>query len=62
MMDEWNESLRCPACGKTGIARLCQDEDAETPTVRSVPSGFKIVADEYGPDFHCETCNVAVLL
>jgi hypothetical protein len=62
MKDEWNENLRCPTCGKTGIASLCQDEDADKPTVICVPSGFKIVADEYGPDFHCETCNVAVLL
>jgi hypothetical protein len=60
MKDEWNERLRCPICGKTGVASLCQDEDAEMPIVQSAPSGFKVVDDQYGPDFHCEICNVAV--
>jgi NMD protein affecting ribosome stability and mRNA decay len=61
MKDEWNERLRCPICGKAGMASLCQDEDSETLIVQSVPSGFKVVGDEYGPDFHCTTCNVAVV-
>jgi hypothetical protein len=60
MKDKWNERLRCPICGNAGMASLCQDEDSETPTVQSVPSGFRIVADKFGPDFHCETCNVVV--
>jgi hypothetical protein len=61
MEDEWNERLRCPICGKAGMASLCQDQDSETPIVQSVPSGFKIVGDQYGPDFHCTTCKVAVV-
>jgi hypothetical protein len=60
MKDEWNERLRCPICGRTGTASLGQNEDSETPTVQCVSDGFKIVTDQYGPDFHCETCNVAV--
>jgi len=52
MTDEWNESLRCPTCGKTGIASLSQDND-DAPTVQSVPDGFKVVATQYGPDFLC---------
>jgi len=40
MKDEWNETIRCPICGKTGIANLCQDEDSETSIVQHVPSGF----------------------
>ena len=60
MKDEWSESLRCPACGKTGMASLGQDEDADTATVQHVPNGFKIVHTEYGPNFNCETCDVAV--
>ena len=60
MKDEWNERLRCLVCGKTGMASLCQDEGSETPTVQRVPDGFKVVADHYGPDFHCEACNVVV--
>jgi hypothetical protein len=60
MKDEWNETLRCPNCGKTGMASLCQDDGAEAPTTQTVPNGFKAVAGEYGPNFHCETCDVAV--
>src|SRR6266566_1559023 len=43
MKDKWNERLRCPICGNAGMASLWQDEDSETPTVQSVPSGFRIV-------------------
>ena len=60
MTDQWNEELRCPECGKTGIASLSQGDDADTPTVLSVPDGFKVISTEYGPDFHCGTCNIAV--
>jgi hypothetical protein len=60
MTDEWNENLRCPKCGKAGVASLAQVGDS-IPTVRSVPDGFKVVADKYGPDFQCTTCNVAVV-
>jgi hypothetical protein len=59
--DEWNEELRCPKCGKTGMASLFQNHDSDVPTVHSVPDGFKVVAAQYGPDFQCTTCNVAVV-
>jgi hypothetical protein len=61
MIDEWNEKLRCPICDRTGIASLSQDDDADIPTVHSVPDGLKVIATTYGPNFHCATCNVAVL-
>jgi hypothetical protein len=61
MIDEWNERLQCPNCGKTGMASLSQKEGIDIPTVQSVPDGFKIVATSYGPNFHCGTCNVAVV-
>jgi hypothetical protein len=60
MKDEWNETLRCPVCGTTGMASLCQVDGAETPAVQNVPRGFKVVHTEYGPNFSCETCDVAV--
>lgn len=61
-MDEWNEQLRCPMCGKTGMASLSQDDDHEFATVRSVPDGFKIVVRRGGgPDFQCTMCNLAVM-
>ena len=59
MKDEWNESLRCPICGKIGKASLSQDND-DAPAVQSVPDGFKIVAKQHGTDFQCTTCDVAV--
>lgn len=60
MKDEWNERLHCPVCRRTGMASLCQDDGSETPTVQRVPDGFKVVDHQYGPDFHCEACGVAV--
>jgi hypothetical protein len=59
MKDEWNESLRCPTCGKTGKAGLSQDND-DAPTVQLVPHGFKVVDTAYGLNFHCASCDVAV--
>jgi hypothetical protein len=60
MSDEWNEELRCPECGKTGIASLSQASGDNMPTVQSVQDGFKVIATQYGPDFHCGTCNIPV--
>ena len=60
MNDQWNEQLRCPRCSKIGMASLSQGEHDQTPTVLTVPAGFKVVQSEYGPDFHCGTCNVPV--
>jgi hypothetical protein len=60
MIDEWNEELRCPNCGKTGIAGLSQGERDSTPTAQSIPDGFKVVKTKFGPYFHCGTCDVAV--
>jgi hypothetical protein len=60
VFDEWNEKLRCPNCSKTGMASLSQSEGERTPTVQSVPEGFKVVHTRYGPHFHCGTCDVAV--
>jgi hypothetical protein len=60
LTEEWNEKLRCPGCGKTGMASLSQSNSDNTPTVHSVSDGFKVVQTEYGPDFRCRTCNIAV--
>jgi hypothetical protein len=60
MTDQWNEVLRCPRCRNTGMASLSQPDDADLPTVDSVPGGFMAVQTEDGPDFHCGTCNVPV--
>jgi hypothetical protein len=58
MIDQWTENLRCHACTNTGIATLSQGDRDLTPTVLSIPDGFKVVQAEYGPDLYCETCNV----
>jgi hypothetical protein len=59
-IDEWDEKLRCPSCGKTGTARLSQANGDNMPTVLSIPDGFKVVLTEYGPNFRCGTCDIAV--
>ena len=59
MKDEWNESLRCPICGKTGRASLSQD-NGDAPSIQVVPAGFKVVDTPHGPDFICGACDVAV--
>jgi hypothetical protein len=58
-----SETKGCGAPGveKTGMASLSQSDDADVATVRVVPDGFKIVATSYGSNFHCSTCNVAML-
>jgi hypothetical protein len=61
MTDQWNEMLRCPQCPNTGMTSLSQFKGANTPTVDSISDGFKAVQTEYGPDFHCETCNVPAI-
>jgi hypothetical protein len=58
MTDQWNEQLRCPLCRNTGGASLSQFNGANMPTVESITDGFRVVQTEYGPDFHCKTCNV----
>jgi hypothetical protein len=60
MKDEWNESLRCPICGKTGKASLTQDND-DAPAVQAVPEGFRVITKQHGPDFQCSICGVAVV-
>jgi hypothetical protein len=60
MSDEWTEKLRCPTCHKIGMACLSQGEGDNTPTVQFASDGFKVVTTQYGPNFHCATCNVVV--
>jgi hypothetical protein len=62
MTDKWNERLSCPQCRKTGEASLSHLEGANMPTVEKVTAGFKAVQTEYGPDFHCDDCNVPVAM
>jgi hypothetical protein len=60
MKDEWNERLRCPVCGKAGLASVAQDDGSETVSVQSVPDGFKVVGTRSVPTFHCGSCDVEV--
>jgi len=59
--DQWTEQLHCPACHKTGTVDLCQIDSDEIPTVQFISEAFKVVATEYGPDFECVSCNIAVV-
>jgi uncharacterized Zn finger protein len=58
MIEDWYEKLRCPKCGKTGMASLVLPVGEKTPAVESVPDGFKVLKTRSGPDFHCETCGI----
>ena len=60
MIEDWYEKLRCPKCGKTGMATVGQPQGKKTPAAEFVPDGFKVVRTRNGPDFHCETCRIAV--
>lgn len=59
MIDEWNEKLRCMKCGKSGMARLAQQDD-DVPVVQAIADGFKVVDTSFGPAFHCKECDVEV--
>jgi hypothetical protein len=60
MKNEWNEKLRCPTCGKTGMAGLSQGDLDDLPSVQSVPDGFRVVTTRFGPNFNCGNCDVKV--
>ena len=52
MINDWYEKIRCPKCGKTGMATLSQNS-GDAPVIERVPDGFKVVITKAGPDFHC---------
>lgn len=56
---KWTEHLRCPRCEKTGKVKLHEISPFKN-VVQRISDGFKVITDEYGHDFHCETCAVAV--
>jgi hypothetical protein len=58
MADTWNETLRCPVCGKTGLARVSQHPTDETLAFECVPEGFMVVMGRYSPNFYCRRCDV----
>jgi hypothetical protein len=60
MADQWNEPLQCPQCHQTGLVSLSQSRGAEMPIVDRVSDGFKAIHTEYGPNFHCDACDVPV--
>jgi hypothetical protein len=57
--DQWNEKLSCPRCQNTGMVSLTQAEGTYVP-VDAMPGGFKVVKTEFGINFECEVCAVAV--
>jgi hypothetical protein len=57
IITDWVEHLRCPECGKTGDAELFEISPFNNG-VRRIADGFKVVAVQYGKDFHCETCDI----
>jgi hypothetical protein len=60
MVEDWYEKLRCPKCGKSGMASVALPPGKKTPAVEAIPDGFKVVKTRNGPDFRCETCGIPV--
>jgi hypothetical protein len=58
--DNWVEVLKCPKCGKTGLAELSAGDDAFEGQADLVPVGFKVVQLEPGINFNCTACDVRV--
>ena len=66
--DEYKANLRCPGCGRTGVAELSELDGysyvfgSQSTRVESLPEGFKKVAstDQIGGvDLFCAQCNVS---
>jgi hypothetical protein len=53
--------LRCPMCGRTGLADMSDDKSSETgdyhTRIDAVPEGFEIK----GNDVICSACQVSAL-
>ncbi len=59
--DRWTVDLKCPACGKVGMAELSQEDGwafmrNQSTSVDSVPAGFdyKIEQPMGQPQFYCK--------
>jgi hypothetical protein len=60
MQDQWNEQLRCPVCGKIGVANMSVDSSGDTIIVHATSDGFETFDTRYGPIFFCDTCDAEV--
>jgi hypothetical protein len=47
--------------GRASVVSLSQGYDEQTPKVLSISEGFKVIQSDFGPDFHCDTCNIPAL-
>ena len=56
---KWTERLKCPGCAKTGTVKL-YEISRFNHGVAHISDGFKVVTNEYGDDFQCVTCAIAV--
>ena len=64
--DRFTEKLKCPKCGRQGVADLSQDDGCWTfwgsPTrIDNLPDGFKTVSDKgstRGFTIYCAECDV----
>jgi len=66
--DRFTSELKCPVCGKTGIAELSQEDGwsfsngDQSTRIDFLPEGFFVVSkgDRFGqPDFHCTEHRVS---
>ena len=59
--EHWIEALKCPTCGKTGVAEVSQTDELSWDTeVGFVARGFQVLQLEYGIGFYCISCSVPV--
>jgi predicted RNA-binding Zn-ribbon protein involved in translation (DUF1610 family) len=63
--DRWDSHLKCPECGKAGVASLYQEDGwsfsngDQSTRVESVSEGFYAkVLKSGGVNFYCGKCNV----
>jgi hypothetical protein len=57
MAELWIEILKCPQCGKTGVAELSERNPYEGHG-NLVPAGFEARYKKAGVDFYCVGCEV----
>jgi len=56
--DSWVENLRCPQCGKIGIAELSTaDDQSWAIQVDSIPKGFQFIQSKDSSNFYCAFCD-----
>lgn len=65
--DKYTAELKCPKCGRAGVAHLSEADNAtwirnKSARIDSLPEGFKQIRDTSGAggiDIYCAECDVS---